>query len=71
MGVSDFEPTTDLPERIDDDDTPVESSARARDEAIQRARRRILRLLIVWQRSCCSLSGSHRYASSEPWSAPI
>ncbi len=45
--MSDFEPTTDLPERIDDDDTPVESSARARDEAIQRARRRILRILVA------------------------
>lgn len=45
--MSDFEPTTDLPERIDDDDTPVESSAKARDEAIQRSRRRRLRLLVV------------------------
>ena len=44
VSVSDFEPTTDLPDRIDDDDTPVESMARLRDEAIQRRRRRLLLL---------------------------
>jgi hypothetical protein len=42
--VSDFEPTTDLPDRIDDDDAPVESSARLRDQAIQNRRRRLMQL---------------------------
>lgn len=42
--MSDFEPTTDLPERIDDDDNPVESSARLRDQTIQHRRKRILQL---------------------------
>jgi len=45
--VSDFEPTTDLPERIDADDTPVASSARSRDEVTQRRRRRIVQLGII------------------------
>ncbi|MEM9564572.1 MAG: hypothetical protein AAGA93_18265 [Actinomycetota bacterium] len=40
--MSDFEPTTDLPDRIDDDDTPVASTARQRDERIQRRRHQIL-----------------------------
>ena len=42
--MSDFEPTTDLPDRIDDDDRPVESTARLRDQAIQHRRRRFLQL---------------------------
>jgi hypothetical protein len=45
--VSDFEPTTDLPERIEADDTPVKSSARLRDSAVQRGRKRILRLVVL------------------------
>jgi hypothetical protein len=45
--VSDFEPTTDLPDRIDADDTPVESSARLRDLKIQNRRRRVLQAGIV------------------------
>ena len=45
--VSDFEPQTDLPERIDADDTPVESSARLRDERTQRRRKRAIQLLMV------------------------
>lgn len=40
--MSDFEPSTDLPERIDDDDRPIESSARQRDERIQRRRHQLL-----------------------------
>ena len=40
--VSDFEPSTDLPERIDDDDRPVASTARLRDERIQRRRHQVL-----------------------------
>jgi DNA-directed RNA polymerase subunit RPC12/RpoP len=40
--MSDFEPTTDLPERIDDDDAPVVSTSRLRDERVQRRRQRIL-----------------------------
>lgn len=45
--VSDFEPSTDLPERIDQDDTPVASDARQRDERIQRRRHRILQVAMV------------------------
>lgn len=40
--MSDFEPSTDLPERIDSDDRPVASTARLRDEAVQRRRHRLL-----------------------------
>lgn len=47
MSVTDFEPTTDNPDRIDDDDTPVESSARSRDLVIRRRRKWGLRLLMV------------------------
>ncbi len=45
--MSDFEPQTDLPERIDDDNTPVESSARSRDERTQQRRKRGMQLAIV------------------------
>ena len=47
MAVTDFEPTSDLPDRIDDDDTPVASTARLRDEKIQRRRKKVLRLVLV------------------------
>ena len=40
--MSDFEPVTDVPERIDGDDTPVASTARARDEQVQQRRHRVL-----------------------------
>lgn len=40
--MSDFEPSTDLPERIDADDRPVASTARQRDERIQRRRHLVL-----------------------------
>jgi hypothetical protein len=45
--VSDFEPRTDLPQRIDLDDTPVASSARSRDQATRRRRRRIIEIGIL------------------------
>jgi hypothetical protein len=45
--VDDFEPLTDSPERIDDDDNPVESAARARDIATRKRRKRIVRGLVV------------------------
>ena len=45
--MSDFEPSTDLPERIDSDDSPVASSAKARDEAVQNRRKRILQVAII------------------------
>ena len=45
--MSDFEPSTDLPERIDSDDSPVPSSAKARDEAVQNRRKRILQVAII------------------------
>ena len=40
--MSDFEPVTDVPDRIDADDTPVASTARSRDERVQQRRHRIL-----------------------------
>lgn len=45
--MSDFEPVTDAPDRIDTDDTPVPSTAKARDERIQKRRHRILVGVIV------------------------
>ena len=45
--MSDFEPTTDVPERIDHDDRPVLSTARQRDERIQRRRQRLLQVAMI------------------------
>ncbi len=45
--MSDFEPSTDLPERIDDDDTPVASTARQRDARIQNRRHQILLAILA------------------------
>jgi uncharacterized protein (DUF983 family) len=45
--VTDFEPATDLPDHIDPDDNPVASTARSRDEAIQRRRHRVLVALVI------------------------
>ena len=45
--MTDFEPATDLPDRIDPDNTPVASTARSRDEAIQRRRHRALMAVVV------------------------
>ncbi len=45
--MSDFEPSTDLPDRIDDDDQPVASSARLRDERIQGRRKRLLQIALI------------------------
>jgi hypothetical protein len=45
--MSDFEPTTDVPERIDHDDRPVLSTARQRDERIQRRRQRLLQAAMI------------------------
>ncbi len=47
-GVSnDFEPTTDFPEFIDEDDAVVASGAAARDEKIQTVRKKRLRIAAV------------------------
>lgn len=45
--MSDFEPTTDLPDRIDQDDRPVASTAKARDEEIQHSRKRMLQIALI------------------------
>ncbi len=45
--MSDFEPSTDLPEQIDQDDRPVSSTARQRDERIQRRRHQILLVVLA------------------------
>lgn len=47
LSVSDFEPTTDVPDRIDADDRPIESTARSRDLEIQNRRRRILQVTLI------------------------
>lgn len=45
--MSDFEPSTDLPELIDADDQPVASTAKARDEVYQHRRKRMLQLIMA------------------------
>ncbi len=45
--VSDFEPTTDFPDAIDVDDDAVASTAKSRDEALQRRRRNVVRWLSI------------------------
>lgn len=45
--MSDFEPTIDTPENVDNDDTAVPSSAKSRDESVQHRRKLLLRWLIV------------------------
>jgi hypothetical protein len=45
--TDEFIPATDLPDRIDDDDRPVVSSARMRDEAIQARRKKYLLVFLA------------------------
>ena len=45
--MSDFEPTTDFPDAIDADDTPIASAAQLHDEAVLAKRKLILRVLVV------------------------
>ncbi len=45
--MSDFHPQTDLPERVEDDDAPVSSTSRLRDEATQRRRKRWMQLTVL------------------------
>ncbi len=45
--MSDFHPETELPERIDDDDEPVPSTARLRDVATQQRRKRLIQVATV------------------------
>lgn len=45
--VSDFKPTTELPETIELDDAPVESTAKSRDLVIQRRRRLLTRWVVL------------------------
>ncbi|MEM7338228.1 MAG: hypothetical protein AAF467_06255 [Actinomycetota bacterium] len=58
--MTDFEPQTDLPDRIEDDDDPVESSARIRDAAVQSRRRWTIRIGIV-------MAGIALVAIGFPW----
>lgn len=55
--MSDFEPTTDLPDRIDDDDAPVSSSAHARDQRVQLRRRRLLQIVLIILTLCLLAAG--------------
>jgi hypothetical protein len=59
--VTDFEPVTDVPNRIDQDDTPVSSTARLRDHKIQRRRHRLLVAVIVL------IAGALLVAGHTPW----
>lgn len=45
--MTEFEPTTDFPEFIDDDDAPVLSAEGARDLKIQKRRKNVLRWVIL------------------------
>lgn len=45
--MSDFEPTTDFPDNVDEDDLPVSTEAGRRDAAVQQRRRTVLRVLTV------------------------
>ena len=45
--MTDFEPVTDVPDRIDSDDTPVASTAKTRDERVQQRRHRVLVAVVV------------------------
>lgn len=45
--MSDWEPSTDLPDRIDADDNPVASTARSRDADVQHGRKRILQIALI------------------------
>ncbi len=45
--MSDFDPTTDFPESVEDDDAPIHSEAKSRDERIQARRRLALRIVSV------------------------
>lgn len=57
--MSDFEPTTDFPESIDDDDQIIESAARNRDLAIQDRRRTIMRVVAVFAAVVLMIVGFH------------
>ncbi len=69
--MSDFEPTTDFPEFIDDDDVIVMSGAAVRDQKIQARRRFILRVVaavavgaliafgIQWWRAIVAVAGAY------------
>ncbi|MGH1503434.1 MAG: hypothetical protein ACRBI6_07755 [Acidimicrobiales bacterium] len=45
--MDDFEPTTDFPDVIDGDDRAVASTAKSRDEQVQRRRKLVLRWLAL------------------------
>lgn len=45
--MDDFEPTTDFPDAIDADDRAVASTAKSRDEQVQRRRKLVLRWLAL------------------------
>ncbi len=45
--MSDFEPTTDFPDSIDADDTPIATAAQLHDEAVLAKRKLMLRIFVV------------------------
>lgn len=63
--MTDFEPVTDVPQRIDEDDTPVESSARMRDAAIQGRRNRVLVVVVL------AIAAGLMIAGYEPWRVAV
>lgn len=63
--MTDFEPVTDLPDRIDADDRPVASTAQARDAAIQGKRRRWLTIAVA------VLAAVFLVLDYEPWRVAV
>ncbi len=57
--MSDFEPTTDFPDSIDADDTPIATAAQIHDEAVQAKRKLGLRILVVIATIGLIASGYH------------
>lgn len=45
--MTDFEPTTDFPDSIEDDDTPVRSEASLHDETVLQRRKQILLIIVA------------------------
>ena len=63
--MTDFEPATDLPDRIDQDDTPVASTARLRDEAVQQRRHKVLIGVVL------VIAGALLFNGFTPWRVAV
>lgn len=63
--MTDFEPVTDVPDRIDQDDRPVASTAHTRDAAVQTRRRRVLVTVVI------VLAGAAFARGFDPWRVAV